>query len=154
MAAKKKARSSVSSNESLKSVDNAIASLLNEATSISKAVIDTTKNKKKLLAESKRLAKKLATLMKKKKTARAAVNKDSSAANRKAVKSIEKDISANKKEAAKITAEKSQAITELSALKVVSKRASVYVKALTSADKGLNKPKRKRKKKKAVKVNP
>jgi len=46
------------------------------------------------------------------------------------------------------------AIAELSALKVVSKRAMVYAKALASADKALNKPKRKRKKKKrAVKVS-
>jgi len=59
--------------------------------------------------------------MKKKKAAKAALNKDSSATNRKALKTIEKDISVNKKEVAKITAEKSAAIAELSALKVVSK---------------------------------
>ncbi len=154
MAVKKKARSSISSNQSSKTVDDAIANLKNAAISTSKAVVDTTKNKKKLLIESKRLAKKLASLMKKKKSARAALNKDSSATNRKVLKNIEKDISVNKKEVAKITAEKSMAIAELSSLKIISKRAAGYVKALASADKTINKPKKKRRKKKSTKVDP
>ena len=91
--------------------------------------------------------------MKKKKAARAALNKDSSAANQKALKSIEKDIAANKKEAAKITAEKSLAIAELSALKVIAKRATVYTKAIASADKAMSKPKKRRKKRKTAKVS-
>ena len=89
--------------------------------------------------------------MKKVKTAAKRVKKDANAANKKAVKVIKKDIAIVKKDIAKLKTVKSAVSEELASLKLASKRAAAYAKSVASADKVLNKPKKKRRKKKTVK---
>ena len=63
---------------------------------------------------------------------------------------IKKDVAAIKKEAEKVNKLKAAAYEELAVLKAASKRAVAYAKGVTAADKALNKPKKKRRKKKAA----
>ncbi len=151
MAMKKKAQKVVTSTVSLKAVDNAITVLVDAAASTKNAITIIAKEKKKLVAETKRLAKKQAVLMKKKKAAKAKLKMDASAANTKAVKAIEKEMLAIKKMVAKIVPSKSGMLEELKALKDVSRRAAAYAKAVNGANKALSSPKKKRRKRRTVK---
>lgn len=150
MAVKKKTRKVVTSAAAQKIVDNAVASLATTADSASKALDAVSKENKKLMTEIKRLSKKRATLMRKKKAAANRVKRDPNAANKKDLKGVEKDIAANQKEASKVRARKTTVSEELASLKTVAKRATAYTKAFTTADRALNKPKKKRRKARAA----
>jgi len=151
MALKKKAKQMVKGAAHIQAVDSAIASINALAAGATKAVIATEKEYKKLLKTAKSMNKKRASLMKKVKAATNRMKKDASAANRKAVAVIKKDIAAIKKEIARHNSVKSAVAQELATLKSASKRAVAYAKAVTGADKVLNKPKKKKRKKKAAK---
>lgn len=151
MATKKKAKKTVKGTTHLNVVDSAIANINDVATAATKAVIATEKEYKKLTKTAKSINKKRASLMKKAKTATNKMKKDASAANKKAMAVIKKDIAAIKTEVAKHKSVKSAVAEELATLKSASKRAVAYAKVVAGADKVLNKPKKKKRKKKAAK---
>ena len=151
MATKKKAKKTVKGATHLKVVDSAIDSINDVAAAATKAVIATEKEYKKLTKAAKSVNKKRASLMKKAKIAANRMKKDASSANKKAVSVIKKDIAAIKKELAKHKSVKTVVSEELATLKSASKRAVAYAKVVAGADKVLNKPKKKKRKKKAAK---
>lgn len=151
MASKKKSTKTVTSAASIKVIEGALAGLADVASASAKAVVAVTKENKSLAAAAKRLGKKRSSLSKKKKSAAAKVKKESNAANKNALKSIDKELAVVKKEADKVKGQKATVSTELTGLKLASKRATAYAAALTKTDAILNKPKKKRRKKKAVK---
>ncbi len=151
MASKKKTQKIIGSSAAEKAVNIAVSSLVDMATSTNNAIIILDKQNKKLAAEAKRLGKKRIMLMKRKKTAANKLKKDASAINKKDLKTVDNEIAATKKEAARITSQKTSVSVELTALKAVSKRAAAYNKAMGMMDRVLNKPKKKAKKKKSAK---
>jgi len=154
MAAKKKSKKTankvVKGAASHKAVDSAIATINDVAASATKAVIAVDKEYKKLQKTAKSLNKKRATLTRKTRVAVNRVKKDASAANKKAVAVIKKDMAAIKKEADKVKNLKSSVYEELTTLKAASKRAVAYAKVVSTADKALNKPAKKKRMKKAA----
>jgi len=150
VAIKKKAKQAVKGITHLKAVDAAVAGINDLAAVATKAVIATEKEYIKLAKTAKSMNKKRASLMKKVKSATNRMKKDVSAANKKAVAVIKKDIAAIKKEIARHNSVKSAVAEELATLKSASKRAVAYAKAVTGVDKVLNKPKKKKRKKKAA----
>ena len=150
MAIKKKRKKSVKGAASEKAVDSAIATINEVAASATKAVIAVNKEYKKLSKSAKSLNRKRAALVKRTKKSAKILKKEATAANKKAVAILKKDIAVIKKEAEKINNLKSAVSAELAILKSASKRAIAYVKGVTVADKALNKPKKKIKKKKAA----
>ena len=78
------------------------------------------------------------------------MKKDASVANKKALAAIKKDVAAIKKEAEKVKKMKLAVSDELATLKAASKRAIAYAKGVTAADKALNKPVKKKRRKKAA----
>lgn len=122
------------------SIDNLTAAL--EAGT--KAVESRSAEAKKHLAENKRLVKKRATLVKRKKTTTNKIKKDpSSAENKKVLRDIEKEITIIAKSIAKIKPQRDSNAEELAALRASLKRATAYVKGIQQADRVLNKPKKK-----------
>ena len=109
------------------------------------------KDRKKLVAESKRCSKKRATLTKKKKTAASRLKNTPNAENRKALSSVTKELAVVKKAGDKARAASSANNEELQAVKASLKQASVYMQVIAKADKVLSKPKKKRRKKRAAK---
>ena len=96
------------------------------------------KNRKKLLAENKRLSKKRAVLTKKKRVAANRLKKTPNAENRKAATSINKELAAIKKVGDKARAASSANAAELKAVKTSLKQASAYVSVIEKAGKLLN----------------
>jgi len=150
MVAKKKAKKTVSSAAAVKMVDAAIADLAEVATTSARVILTLSKESKKLTTITRRLSKKRTVLMRKKKSAAGKMKMAPDAANRKNVKLIENEIAAIRKEAARVAGQKATLTPEMTALKSISKRAMTYTRALEQADKVLNKPKKKRRRKKAV----
>jgi len=134
----------ITSERALKTIDAAITDLTEMVSLTAQAVIEKSTEKKRLLTSAKRLAKKRATLARKIKTAAGKFKKEATAANKKIVALLKKEHASLKKELLKLTARKSQSAKELAALKLSSKRASAYKKAISASDKVLNKPKKKR----------
>ncbi len=151
MVVKKKMRKTVSSANAEKTVDAAKASMVEVATTSARVIVTLSKENKKLLTSARRLSKKRAVLIRKKKTAANKVKMDPNAANRKNLKQIENEIAAVKKEAARIAGQKATLTPEITALRAISKRTTAYAKALDQVDKVLNKPRKKRRKKRVVK---
>lgn len=110
------------------------------------------KDRKKLLTENKRVTKKRAVLSRKKKAAANRLKKTPNAENRKAVNAISKELTTVNKAGAKARAAKSANAEELKSVKTSLKQASAYLSMIAKADKQLNKPKKKRTKKRAAKA--
>lgn len=148
MAVKKK---SVVKNVSLvKVLDTSLASLEMASTNGAAALALATKNSKQSAAEGKRLGKKRVTLIKRRKAAAAKAQKDPVAANKNALKAVDKELAAIRKAAAKNKTVKAANFDELSGLRTSCKRLNAYTKAIAAADKVLNKPRKKTKKRKAA----
>ena len=129
-----------------KTITTSVEALKSACDSGSSAVAVITKEKARLLAESKRLGKKKATLLKKKRSASTKLKKAPSADLRKTLKAVEKELGVVTKTLEKTNSEKASIAEELSGLKENLKRATAYMKGVVSADKTLNKPARKRRK--------
>ncbi len=71
--------------------------------------------------------------------------------NKKAVAAVAKELNATKNALDKTRVSKAAVSAELAALKAAAKRLTAYTKAIAAADKVLNKPVKKRKKKKVAK---
>jgi len=134
-----------------KTINASTESLTKACGNAATAVTKKTAEAKKLLAEVKRHTKKKTTLTKRSKTAAAKLKKDTNAANKKAVATVAKELKATKAALDKARASKAVVLTELAALKAASKRLTAYTKAIAAADKALNKPAKKRRKRKATK---
>ena len=113
------------------------------------AVTNKSAEAKKLLTEVKRHLKKKVTITKRSKAAAAKLKKDTNAANKKAVAAVAKELNATKAVLDKTRASKAVVLTELASLKSASKRLTAYTKAIAAADKVLNKPAKKRIKRKS-----
>ena len=140
------------SNALEKTITASVASLTSACNQSAIAVDSLSKVAKTLANESTRLNKKRAVLMKRKKTAAAKQKKNPSAENKKSVQSVEKELTAISKDIAKVKPIKESNAVELKALREWLKRASAYTRGIESADKVLNKPKKKARRKVAKKV--
>ena len=127
-----------------KKIATATQSLTAACDDANKAVAKRTAEQKKLIAEIKRHLKKARTLTRKSKTASNKLKKDPSAANRKALADITKEITATRKAKLKAQTTKKSLQEELAALKASAKRLNTYTKAIAASDKVLNKPARKK----------
>ena len=146
--AKKAVATSASVNKKIASALEA----LNAANSDSDAAVDTrSKAGKKLTAEVKKLSKKRATLMKRKKAASKKDKNDSTGETRKAVKSPTRKIADVKKALDKAKTAKSANAEELAALKAAQRQVNAYNKVIEKADKVLNKPQKTARRKKRAK---
>ena len=147
MAAKKRAtvtKNSVIAN----SIEASVATMMTSLNKVDKAVAVSAKESKKLLAESRRLRKRRASLLGKKKRAIAANKRNSTGDTRKAVKSTKAELAKVTKEAAKSTAARAAVTTELAGLKSSQKELAAYVKGIAAVDRKLAKPKKKSRRKK------
>lgn len=151
MAVKKK---SVIKNAALsKVIDTSLANLEAATANGATALALVTKKSTQSSAEGKRLSKKRIALIKRSKTSGAKAKKDPVAANTNALKAVVKELAEVRKEAAKNKTVRVANFTELSGLRISCQRLSAYGNALAAADRVLNKPKKKtRKKRKAAKA--
>lgn len=115
------------------------------------AITKKTAEAKNLMAEVKRHTKKKAILTRRSKTAATKLKKDPNAANKKAVTDVAKEIKLTSSALDKARTNKAFVSTELAALRAASKRLNAYTKAIAAADKVLNKPVIKKRKRKVVK---
>lgn len=152
MAVKKKTM--IKSNVAKNRFEAAIVALSTTCEEGNKAVDARAKQGKKNAALVARLSKKRTALLKRKKTAAIRLKKDSSADNHKALSIVTKDINAVAKDLKKAKSGKDANNLELSGLRATLKSANAYMKAISVADKILNKPKKKKRraKKKASKL--
>ena len=134
-----------------KTINASVDSLSKACSSATKALAKKTAEAKKQRAEVKRHLKKKATLTKRNKTAAAKQKRDANAVNRKAAATVAKELKSTKVVLGKARASKAALLSELGELKVASKRLTAYTKAIAAADKALNKPAKKRKKRKSTK---
>jgi hypothetical protein len=132
----------------VKVIDTSLANLETATTNGAKALALATKKNKQSSAEGKRGNKKRVTLIKRRKTAAAKAKKDPVVANKNALKAVVKELAAIRKEVAKNKIVKAANFEELSGLRVSSRRLAAYSKALSAADRVLNKPKKKTRKRK------
>jgi hypothetical protein len=132
-----------------KVIDTSLANIETASANGANALALATKKSKQSSAEGKRLSKKRVTLIKRRKAAGTKAQKDPVAANKKALKAVDKELAAIRKDAAKNKTVRVANFEELSGLRVSCRRLSAYNKALTAADRVLNKPKKKTRKRKA-----
>lgn len=135
-----------------KVLDTAMAALYAANNEGEKAVTALSKVAKTLTAAGKSLSKKRATLAKRKKATSAKLKKSPNAETRKLLKVTVKELNTVKALAAKSAAAKSANTEELAGLKTQTKRTRAYLTVLEKADKVLNKPKKKSRKKRAKKA--
>jgi hypothetical protein len=109
------------------------------------AVAVRSKDGKKLASTVKRLAKRKASLLKRKKTTTVKVAREPNRENRSALKAVIKDLAKTGKELDKARGEKAANLTELNALRSAQKRANAYKKAIAQANKSMNKKPRRTK---------
>lgn len=132
----------------VKVIDTSLTNLETATTNGVKALALATKKSKQSSTEGRRLNKKRVTLIKRRKTAAAKAKKDPDAANKKVLKAVDKELAAIRKEVAKNKIVKAANFEELSGLRVSCRRLEAYMKTLAAADRALNKPKKKTKKRK------
>jgi hypothetical protein len=128
-------------------LDAAIASITEASNDVSKALKFRSSESKKLIASVKRLNKKRAALAKRAQTAAARWKKSASAEHKKALGSIQKELVAVRKLLVKTRSERGAAAAELAVVKSVKRKVAAHAGAVGQADKVLNKPKKKQKKK-------
>ena len=144
--AKKLATSASIAKKCTAATENLMNAKMDSEASVSSLEIE----RKKLLVEKTRQAKKTAVLTKKKKLASARLKKTPDAVNRKAVAVISQELAAVKKLAEKTRAAALANAAELTAIKASLRQASAYLTAMAKIDRLLNKPKKKRVAKKRV----
>jgi hypothetical protein len=133
----------------VKVIESSLSNLEAATANGAKALALATKKSKQSSAEGKRLSKKRVTLIKRRKTAAAKAKKDPVAANTKALKAVERELAAIRKDAAKNKTVRVANFEELSGLRANCKRLNAYSKAIAAADRVLNKPKKKARRRKA-----
>ena len=126
-----------------KTIDAATSSIETASNDASKAVDKVTSDAKKLTAEVKRHTKKRSTLTKRKKTTAARQKSNPNAENRKALAAVVKELKTTISAQDKARTNKAKTTDELTALRDASKKLNAYSKAIAAADRALNKPKKK-----------
>lgn len=109
-----------------------------------KAVSSRSKDGKKFSTAVKRLSKRKASLAKRKKAASARSKKNPTRENKAALRTVTKDLASTVRDLSKARAVKKNNATELAALKATHRRTDAYMKAVTKANKVLDKPKKKK----------
>ncbi len=122
-----------------KHLDTALEKLAVAAAAVDKSVTVRARDAKKLAVTVKRLAKRKATLTKRKRLAAARVKKASSVETRGALRTVTKDLATTIKELTKARATKSANAAELSALRVAQRRSKGYSKGVAATDRALKK---------------
>ena len=148
----KKKRTIAKSASVEKNVATALERLNAACSDGDKAVAVRSKTSKKLSAESRRLNKRRGTLLRRKKAAAIKAKATPSVETRKALREAVRELAATRKALAKTRAAKAINSPELAALKAPQRQANAYGKAITQADKVLNKPRKKRRKRVARKA--
>ena len=129
-----------------KNITVALEKLGAASTDGDKAVAARSKISKQLNTESRRLNKKRGVLLRRGKVAAAKAKATPNAEARKALRETASELAAVRKALAKNKAAKAVNTPELAALKAAQRQATAYGKAIAQADKVLNKPKKKRRK--------
>ena len=129
-----------------KNIATALEKLNAACTDGDRAVAARSKIAKKLNAESRRLNKRRGTLVRRSKAAAAKAKAAPSAATLKSLREAVTELAATRKALVKTRAAKAVNSPELKALKAAQRQANAYGKAIVQADKVLNKPAKKRRK--------
>jgi hypothetical protein len=95
------------------------------------------KDGKKIAATVKRLAKKRATLLRRKKTASKRARRSPSGETRRALRAVVRELAGTSKALAKARVVKAAHASEFAALRIASRRASGYAKAIAATDRAL-----------------
>ena len=124
-----------------KNIEAALASLGTACVAGDSAVAKRSKDGKSLAASTKRLSKKSATLIKRKRLSAKRAKAAPSGETRKVLRSVIKELATTKKQLVKARAAKGINAVELAALKAAQRRANAYAKAIAHAEKSLSKQK-------------
>lgn len=134
-----KAKSIAKSDFVERNLEAGLEKLTVAATAGAQALAVRTRDGKKLTVTVKRLAKRRASLLKRKTLAAKRAKKTPSGDTRKALSSAVRELAATSKLLDKARASKSDNATELAALKLASRRATGYAKAIAQIDRQLGK---------------
>ena len=126
-----------------KSLENALVNLEAAFESGTKAAAERAQNGSQFAKAVERLSKKRAMLLKRKMLAAARVKKEASADNKKALLAVTKELNTVTTELGKAKIVKNANNAELSDLRGSLKRITAYRKGIASADRVINKPKKK-----------
>ena len=148
MATKKTSTRIAKSSALVKVTTDSVERLTAAMSDSAKAMQAKNAESKKLLTQNKRLIKKCGALVKKKAIAKRRLKANPNVANRKALSSVGKELDVTTKALAKSRSLKSTVNEELNDLKTAHKRITAYVKALEKTEKALNKPAKKKRRKK------
>lgn len=131
-----------------KNIETSLAALGAACVAGDRAVAVRSKDGKSLAAATKRLSKKRASLAKRKRTSAKRAKASPSGETRKALRAVVKELATTKVQLGKARAAKGVNAVELTALKAAQRQASAYAKAILQADAVLNKPSKRRRKRK------
>ncbi len=129
------------------SIDTSVYNLEVALDNANKAVTVRSAESRKLLNEIRRLRKRRATQMGKKKRAIAADKRNSTVDSRKAVRTITSELNTTTKAIAKATPARQAVLEELSGLKNSQKMLNGYVKGISAADRVIARSKKKKRSK-------
>ena len=122
-----------------KNIEAALASLETACVAGDSAVAKRGKDHKSFSTASKRLSKKRAILIKRKRLSAKRAKSSPSGETRRALRSVIKELATTKKQLVKARAVQGINAVELSALKAAQRRANAYAKAIAQAEKSLSK---------------
>jgi hypothetical protein len=124
-----------------KSIETALASLGTACAAGDSAVAKRSKDAKSLATATKRLSRKRAILIKRKRLSAKRAKAAPSGETRRAVRAVIKELATTKTQLGKARAAKGINAVELAALKAAQRRATAYAKAIAHAEKALSKRK-------------
>ncbi|MCR9161522.1 MAG: hypothetical protein ACE37F_30105 [Nannocystaceae bacterium] len=122
-----------------KNIQTALDKLALATTAVDTAVTVRARDAKKNTAAVKRLAKRKATLTKRKGVATRRAKKDSTTENRQALRTVTKDLNSTIKELTKARATKAANAEELKALRALQRRTKGYNRGIAQTDRALAK---------------
>jgi hypothetical protein len=122
-----------------KSIETALSSLATACAAGDGAVAKRSKDAKSFSTASKRLSKKRATLIKRKRFSAKRAKSSPSGETRRALRGVIKELASTKKQLVKARAVQGVNAVELAALKAAQRRANAYAKAIAQAEKSLAK---------------
>jgi DUF917 family protein len=132
-----------------KSIESSVYNLEVALDKANKAVTARSAESKKLMNETRRLRKRRATQMGKKKRAIAAEKKNSTVDTRKAVKAIISELNTTSKALEKATASRQAVLEELTGLKQSQKMLNGYIKGIYAADRAIARSSKKKRTKRS-----
>ncbi len=127
-----------------KTIESSVYNLKVALDKANKAVTAGSSESKKLLNETRRLRKRRATQMGKKKRAIAADKRNSTVDSRKAIRTITSELTVTSKALVKATTTRQAVLEELSGLKQSQKMLNGYVKGINAADRVIARSKKKK----------